>query len=448
MDDPGALGAALKRLRDACGRMTQEALAHACQVHRTYITHVEAGRFHPPRSFWVAADNAVAAGGALLAAYDAIVVQHPAVAAGRGIFAGRPSPVAPVAALLGAEFDSDLERWLSVNRRQVMRLLGVAGTLPAASLLAALEQPVREHLVYALANRADAAAIDRIETVLDAVARQYEEFGPKAVLSVRQGQADIIEALMRDCPDTLRPRLLSVRGALSRTLGWMAYDSGDYPKATSYYESARKDAQDAGNPALKALVLCNMSLAATRDDDPHAGLDHAVTAAYWARARAGDKYLYAYSRDMAAEAHAELGDTRECLTVLDDARTALDSAPSATLPSYVYDPALSAGFAAESLTKLGLAAEAIDAGQRCVDLFDPSYALSRGFADIGLAAALTAGRQYDRATDIVLATAAVADAYGSPRLAGEVLATGSSIRQQAPRSQAARLLADLFGESV
>jgi hypothetical protein len=100
------------------------------------------------------------------------------------------------------------------------------------------------------------------------------------------------------------------------------------------------------------------------------GVDHAMAAGYWA-GRSDDRYLLAYARDMAAEAHAELGQTRECRTALDEAREIIDAAAATHLPSYVCDPALNAGFAAECLTKLGIGDEAVTAATRCVDLINP-----------------------------------------------------------------------------
>jgi hypothetical protein len=160
-----------------------------------------------------------------------------------------------------------------------------------------------------------------------------------------------------------------------------------------------------------------------------------MAAGYWA-GRSDDRYLLAYARDMAAEAHAELGQTRECRTALDEAREIVDAAAATHLPSYVCDPALNAGFAAECLTKLGIGDEAVTAATRCVDLINPAFALSRGFADVGLGTALCLTGEVDKAAR----TSDTAVTHGSPRLASEVRGARDTIRNSAPGSASLREL--------
>lgn len=433
-DDRRALGAVLARLRTAAG-LTQEAVGRRCAVHRTYITHTEAGRELPGRKFWEAADEAVLAEGALLAAYDAYTArQHQGRTLGFGTFGiGTVVPGVDLNSML----DTDLKAWLDMNRREMLEFLAIAGTLPAAALLSGLEHGTGGQFARGLTVKLDAVAIDQIETVLDAVGRQYEAFGPKAVLAVRQGQADLVDALLPDCPSDLRPRLLSVRASLARSLGWMSYDAGDLRLAGHHYELARNAAHEAADTELTALVLCNMSIAATRGGKPGVGVDHAMAARYWA-ARSDDPYLAAYARDMAAEAHAELGQARECRTALDQAREIIEAAAGTHLPSYVYDPGLNAGFAAECLIKLGLGDEAVTAATRCVNLIDPAFALSRGFADVGYGGSLCLIGEVDEAARIIARSADTAAAYGSARLAVEVRGARDTLGQAAPGSASLR----------
>jgi hypothetical protein len=90
----------------------------------------------------------------------------------------------------------------------------------------------------------------------------------------------LVDALPPDCHAPLLPRLLTVRASLARVLGWMAYDAGDLVVTGHHYELARRAADEAANPAMTALVLCNMSIAATRGGHPGVGADHAVAARY------------------------------------------------------------------------------------------------------------------------------------------------------------------------
>ncbi|MCP2315661.1 Helix-turn-helix domain-containing protein [Nocardia amikacinitolerans] len=423
MHDTGrpTLGAMLAQARIDAG-LTQEAVATQCRVSRSYVGHIEGGRATPDRWFWMAADAAVRAGGALVNAFDA----H----AGRQFTVDQPVDL--------HQLPLDLKAWIDMNRRELLAFLGAAGSLPAAAVLAGLDDAARARIGRALGGRVDEATITQLEAVCDVTAQQYEAFGPRAVAAIRNEQAELVETLLPDCPTKLKPRLFAVRAQLARVIGWQAYDAGDIRAATSHYEVARTAADDAGDPALTALVLCNASLAATREGRPGLGVDHAAAARWWAE-QAQDRLLAAYALDMAAEAHAERGETRECRSALAEADDLIAHA-DATLPTYVFDPAIHAGFSSECLVKLGDKQPAVDAARRCVDLIDPSYALSRGFADIGLAASLCQAGHIEESAAITGATSTIATAYGSARLATEVQATRDALHAAAPTSPAVREL--------
>ena len=435
--DRQALGTALARLRVAAG-ITQAAIATRYGVHRSYVSHTEGGRLLPPRSFWQLADALVCADGALVAAFD-IHIRDTAGLVPATIGSGTSGiiSIASVIDLHSMLDTADLTEWLNMNRRKLLEFLAAAGTLPAATLLASLQAEPRQQLTRALAMRVDAAAIDQIETVADAVGRQYEAFGPRAVLAIRQGQADLVDALLRDCPPALLPRLLALRGRLARALGWTAYDAGDLHLADHHYAVARDCAEEAADPDLSALVLCNMSLAATRAGRPGRGIDHASAAAHWAT-RSTDRYLLAYSYDMAAEAHAELGQSSECRQALDQSAGLIAAANGTRLPTYVYDSALAAGFAAECLIKLGAGGAAVAAAERCCALIDPTFSLSKGFADVGHALALALTDEIDQAAAIVSRAADAATAYGSARLSAEVRHAHTQLCRHAPDAAAVR----------
>lgn len=67
-----ALGGAMRAYREAAG-LTQGDLGRATGYDRTYICHIEAGRYLPSsRSFWEIADKAVKAFGRMLNEYDRV----------------------------------------------------------------------------------------------------------------------------------------------------------------------------------------------------------------------------------------------------------------------------------------------------------------------------------------------------------------------------------------
>lgn len=75
-----------------------------------------------------------------------------------------------------------------------------------------------------------------------------------------------------------------------------------------------------------------------------------------------------------------------------------------------------------------------------MDLIDPTFALSRGFGDVGLGTTLCLTGDADEAAAIIARTADTAASYGSARLAGEVRSARDTLHRTAPDSTAARTL--------
>lgn len=61
--------------------------------------------------------------------------------------------------------------------------------------------------------------------------------------------------MLMECPESLRPRLLSLYSDLSRQTGYLAYDLNDFDGAWYYYEQARNAAHEAQNNVLAAHPL-------------------------------------------------------------------------------------------------------------------------------------------------------------------------------------------------
>ncbi|MGH9194854.1 MAG: hypothetical protein ACRD1T_03835 [Acidimicrobiia bacterium] len=132
-------------------------------------------------------------------------------------------------------------------------------------------------------SRIDTATIEHIETVLWRCQRQDDALGPQAALDTVLAQRNLARVLMRECPASLRPRMLSVLSNASRHAGWLSFDLNDFDSARYYYEDARTLAHEAQNVELGAFVLCNMSHLATWQHKPRIGIDHAVAAGEWAK---------------------------------------------------------------------------------------------------------------------------------------------------------------------
>ncbi|MGQ0776598.1 MAG: helix-turn-helix domain-containing protein [Pseudonocardiales bacterium] len=152
---------------------------------------------------------------------------------------------------LREQLQTFLREWANtVERREHLRLLGRVATAVAVSpLLSSLNTDEQELLskVVAQPSRVDDRSIDHIETILSDCKRQQDAFGSKAVLHTVLAQRELVDSLLDECPDALRPRLLSVYSAMSISVGFYFFDLNDAVSAMHYCEQAREAAQEARN---------------------------------------------------------------------------------------------------------------------------------------------------------------------------------------------------------
>jgi hypothetical protein len=249
--------------------------------------------------------------------------------------------------------------------------------------------------------------------------RQDHALGPQAVLTTVLAQRDLTRALVPDCPETLRPRMLSVLSEASRQAGWLSFDLKQFDHAGYYYEDSRALAHDAQNTGLGALVLCEMSLLATWQDRPRIGIDHAVAAGQWAD-RTDDVRLRAYTADVAARAYAADGQRDACVNALDTAHTVLTTADDHT-PSYtMYDEASHISIRGGCHLKFGEADRTISYAQQSLKLTDPSRARFLAMTIIDLAEAYVQCTEIDEATRLLGDAGNIAAGHSSCRLIGRL----------------------------
>ena len=203
-----------------------------------------------------------------------------------------------------------LVRWLAswvstVNRRHILQLLGGAATVAVGSPWSQLDTDDQERMARAVLRpgRVDGHVVDQIQAVLWSSMRQDDALGPLAALDTVLAQRTLARTLLPECPDAVRPRLLSVYAALSRYAGWLTFDLEDFDAASYYYEQARLAAHEARNTELGAHILCNMSQLATWQGQHRVGIDHALAAQGWA-GRIEDFGLLAFAADVSAKAYA------------------------------------------------------------------------------------------------------------------------------------------------
>jgi tetratricopeptide (TPR) repeat protein len=313
-----------------------------------------------------------------------------------------------------------LRSWAhTMDRRYVLRLLAWAGTAASVFPTTVGDEHERMASVLTRSSRVDAQTIEHIEAVLWHCRQQDHALGPQAVLTTVLAQRDLTRALVPDCPDTLRPRMLSVQSEASRQAGWLSFDLKQFDHAGYYYEDARALAHEAENTGLGALVLCEMSHLATWQGRPRIGIDHAVAAGQWAD-RTDDQRLRAYTADVAARAYAADGQRDTCVNALDTAHTALTRADDHA-PSYTtHDEATHISTRGECHLKLGDADHTISYAQQSLKLLDRSSARDVAMTIIDLTEAYVQFTEIDEAARLLGDAGDIAAGHSSVRLIGRV----------------------------
>lgn len=203
-----------------------------------------------------------------------------------------------------------LSTWAhTVNRRELLRMLGWAATAAAGSpALHHLDEQESERVVLAIQTpqRIDGQVIDHIEAVLWRCTKQDDLLGPQATLDTVLAQRSLVRSLLPEAPTAVRDRLLSTYGGLSRLAGWLSFNLNHLDAAAGYYETARQAAHEARNTELAAFVLANMAWVATDRGQARVALDHATNAQHWAD-QTDDLRLRAYAMDCTAKALARDG---------------------------------------------------------------------------------------------------------------------------------------------
>lgn len=332
---------------------------------------------------------------------------------------------------LHSSLDTELRTWVEMNRRELLRLFGgVAGGLPAvAAILAGLDPDEQRRVGEVLIEpgRVDSTTIGHIEAAMKIASSQEDLYGPYAVLPMVSAQLAIASALLREAPDHLRPRLLTVHSQLAEMVGWMRFDMHEFDSANSSYEQARESAHAAGNDALVTLVLCNMSYLAIWRGSPRTGIDHAVAAQNWSRS-VEDGLLRSYADVIAAFAYAGTGRHQACVTALDSADALLDNAPPAEDSiAYFHGPGLSLSFRSDCMYRLGRAAEAQQAAESSLALIGDDFTRNRAVAYVDLAHAHLVAREIDEAAQVIGEAAGLAMSCRSDRLIGIIFEARSDL---------------------
>ncbi|MGH3688013.1 MAG: hypothetical protein ACRDSM_23810 [Pseudonocardiaceae bacterium] len=381
---------------------------------------------------WEIDQLAVPIAQAILAAFASVVEAAPAdgLAGSLASLASVSSATRTIHAEWGDQLYDQLKSVLggwatTMNRRKLLRLLGWAASIVAAHPVSGLDADEQERLVRALASpsRVDGPVIDHIETMLQHCKRQEDALGPQAVLQTVLAQRQLVDGLLTECPDELRPRLLSVYSSMSTSVGAYCFNLDDTGSAQHYCDQARAAAQEARNTELAIHALCTMSFFASWQGKAHASMDCAAAAQTFG-AKTDDHLLRARTAAEFGFAYAIDGQYKECLDEFDRAVAILTmpgSQRSPDSPLYWFDEGTVASCRSDCLIRLGKPAEAAASAERALQLSHSSVS-GVAYSTLRLGTARVLSGEIEEAAHVIGDGAVLAARIRSARLTKEVRA--------------------------
>lgn len=240
---------------------------------------------------------------------------------------------------------------------------------------------------------------------------------------------------------------LAAFGQLSQLTGWLALDANYHAAARRYLTTAVYVAYEADDPSLAASALSYMSLQETYRGRLAPALSLAQTAF-----TVGNGHLTPLTKTMLgtrlARAHAGLGNTSQCLRVVDEVQAAFGDAGQRQEPlwvSYVDEIEVAAQLGACYLD-LGMTAEASQALTRALSLLRaqaPQRVRDRVHYLVRLAKCHLLDGDIEQACETAMQALALSEAIGSARVAERLTEFNDSLEPFAA-NQAARDFRDSF----
>jgi transcriptional regulator with XRE-family HTH domain len=378
------LGVELAAYRRAAG-YTQAQFARLTEYSRSTIANVETGRQHVPRDFWERADRVLRTGGVLATGYDECesAARHQLRAAARGVSTARQvrtwrsqSATAPDLTITGEADDADaLTRPVSLSfwptdREPSGRPTETAPAdlpVPPGGLPAGDRRGQRARHNPRPVNPGDIARLSSMRQYLKAIDNAH---GGGAALPMADWylRCEVVPLLNGSHGDPASSTLIDVVAQFQHDVGWMAYDVGQQPLATQYFQCALRFAHAAGDRLLGARVLAAMSHQAIHLRHLRQAIDFAQAARNITRQVATPRTV-AMLAAMEACAHAAAGDARQSRHALGDAAASLTLVADRSEPEWLdFDEGGYLGHAARAYRDLDHPREAEEHAAKSVGL--------------------------------------------------------------------------------
>ncbi|MGH3772964.1 MAG: helix-turn-helix domain-containing protein [Pseudonocardiaceae bacterium] len=339
-----------------------------------------------------------------------------------------------------------LRRWANtMNRRQLLEKLGWAATAVAASpIMSSLDAEEQERLARAIVSpsRVDERVIDHLATMLRYRKRLNDALGSRAVLNTALAQQNLVHGLLAECPDELRPQLLSVYSEMSTSIAYYYFDHNDYDSARHYCEQARAAAQDAGNIELTIHALCEMSNHISWQGKAHPAIELAAAAQRLVN-KSENPLMRICAAQRAGTAYAVDGQYKACMVEFERAQDAPASTGQIPVGSIVFflNEGYHARMKSQCLLRLGKPQEAVASASAGLALYDRSIVDGRAVCTLHLGNAHLQSGEIDEAARVVGSAAGLAAQTRSARLVTELRTTRARM-QPWQATQAVTMLDD------
>ncbi len=314
-----------------------------------------------------------------------------------------------------------------MNRRGLLQLLGWASSAAAgSSVVTGLDIDELERFAHAIVSpsRVDEQVIDHLGAILHYCKRQNDRLGPWAVLNTVLAQRTLVHDLLAECPDELRPRLLSVYSDMSTSVAFYYFDLNDFDSAWYYGDRARATSQDAGNTELMIHALSSLSYFASWQGKGDTAVGFAAAAQSLVR-KSDDPLARVGTAERAGTAYAANGQYVACMAEFERAEDMLASTRrSATESSaYFYNEGFLASKKSDCLLRLGRPQEALASATEGLAVFDKTFVGSFAFCALRSGNAHLQSGEFDEAVRAVGDAAGLAAQTRSARLVKELCAT-------------------------
>jgi tetratricopeptide (TPR) repeat protein len=415
------LGRMLAELREAQG-CTQQDLIAVRQVHtsRSSIANVETGRQFPGEPFWTECDQALDAGGALLAEYR------------------------KVAAVIRER--KRIERVAAPRRLDRAPVPQSRAALPQQRVHYQGERPVQARAAHRLQGAQLDAAIAHLASQWHALVRTDNLFGPRhAIASVHQ-QLSILNSLVEYAAGRPRREALSLAAKYAESAAWLHEDTADMRAAQHWTRQALEWATEAGDHAMVSWVMFRRSQQATTIGNAAQAVSFAL-AAQRHEGLGGPALAAALQQE--AHGYALAGNERACHQRLDAAH--VSAAPMDTdrdgrtghgdfcTSTYIEVQRANCWL---MLRRPHLAVPILE---QAMTQIPDAYRRDRAQAQVRLARAYAALGQYDGAAALSASTLRIAREAGSDRTLGEAVSSARSVVAACDTSAASDLL-DLLAD--